>query len=85
MKSVTLLVVAGAAIMASARKCRDIKVSVCISSENMVLNLKPPTTEVDVTNFYLNLARQGTNFPGSITTAVSAHAILMAKTKKGGH
>ncbi|KAG9257178.1 uncharacterized protein F5Z01DRAFT_456893 [Emericellopsis atlantica] len=79
MKSTTLLAVVSTATLALARKCHDIKVPVSISAENMVFDLEPPTTEIDVTNFYLNLAQQGANFPGALTTGtakVSGHYVL---------
>ncbi|KAJ4268962.1 hypothetical protein NW762_003033 [Fusarium torreyae] len=44
---------------ASARKCTNITVPVSLTSENAVFNLETPLTKIEVTNFALNLARQG--------------------------
>lgn len=54
----------------SARRCRDIVVPVSLTSRNAVFDLEPLTTEVDVTNFYLNLAKQGRNYTKELLTGV---------------
>lgn len=67
----SLILALGAATAVAARRCRDITVPVSLASRNAVLDLEPLTTEVEVTNFYLNLARQGSNYGAQITTGVS--------------
>lgn len=54
----------------SARRCREIVVPVSLTSRNAVFDLEPLTTEVDVTNFYLNLAKQGSNYTDELLTGV---------------
>lgn len=54
--SVALLALAG---VASARQCQDITVHVSLQARNARFNLEPLETQMDVTNFYLGLARQG--------------------------
>jgi hypothetical protein len=68
--SSTILALIGA-VGVSARQCRDITIPISISSRNNVLDLKPLTTEIEVTNFYLNLAKQGSNYGAQLTTGVS--------------
>jgi hypothetical protein len=46
--------------LVEALRCRDVVIPVSISSRNAVLNLTAPRTQLDVTNFALNVARQGT-------------------------
>ncbi|KAM5351024.1 hypothetical protein ACJ41O_003747 [Fusarium nematophilum] len=58
-KSLTLFALFAAA---SARKCTNITVPVSLKTENAVFNLRTPLTKIDVTNFALNLTRQGENF-----------------------
>jgi len=65
--SSTILALIGA-VGVSARQCRDITIPISISSRNNVLDLKPLTTEIEVTNFYLNLAKQGSNHGAQLTT-----------------
>ncbi|KAF4972973.1 hypothetical protein FZEAL_9458 [Fusarium zealandicum] len=48
---------------ASARKCTNITVPVSLNAENAVFNLETPLTKIQVTNFILNLTRQGQVFP----------------------
>jgi hypothetical protein len=55
----------------SARKCTDITVPVSLKAENAVFDLDQPLTKVDVTDFILNLSRQGDNFVKAIQKGVS--------------
>lgn len=62
-----------AAIMvgiASARKCQDVVVPVSLTSQNAVFNLEPRTTGIEVTDFYLKLARQPGSYVSEITESV---------------
>ena len=59
-RSVVLLAALGA-VLASAKRCQDVTVSVSLKSRNAKFNLEPLLTDVEVTDFYLRLARQGGN------------------------
>ncbi|KAJ4320398.1 hypothetical protein N0V84_005892 [Fusarium piperis] len=66
---------------ASARKCTDITVPVSLKAENAVFDLDKPLTKVDVTDFILNLSRQGDNFVQGInkgTTVITGNYKLAA-------
>lgn len=69
MRSALLLALTAAAV--EARKCQDIKVPVSISSRNAVFNLETIETEIQATDFYLNLARQGGNYADRLLESVS--------------
>lgn len=63
-KLATLLALASAA---AAKHCVDITVPVSISARNAVFNIQPPTTEVEVTDFFLNFSKQNANYTASVT------------------
>lgn len=63
---VSSLVVAALTAVASARSCRDISVPVSISSRNAEFDLQPLLTEIDTTEFFLGLSRQGTNLTDTL-------------------
>ncbi|KAJ0341597.1 hypothetical protein COL922a_002036 [Colletotrichum nupharicola] len=50
------------AALASAKMCKNITVEVDISARNAVFDLEAPKTNVEVTNFLLNLSQQGANY-----------------------
>lgn len=50
------------AAVAAARKCRDISVMVPLTSRNAHFDLEPLTTDIDTTDFFLGLSKQGTNY-----------------------
>ncbi|KHN99731.1 uncharacterized protein MAM_02584 [Metarhizium album ARSEF 1941] len=56
-----LMMMLASAAVASARQCRNLTVPVSISSRNAILDLVPPSTEIEVTNLLLNMARPGIN------------------------
>lgn len=68
---VSSIALAALAAVASARSCRDISVPVSISSRNAAFDLKPLVTEIDTTDFFLGLSRQGTNYTDELLTGVS--------------
>lgn len=74
LRSAVLLALAA---IASAKKCQDITVSVSLKARSATFNLEPLETEIDVTNFYLGLARQGGNLMESLQTGVSVCAIYL--------
>ncbi len=47
---------------AAARQCENITVSVSVSGRNAVYNVPVPETDIDVTDFIVNLAQQGANY-----------------------
>ncbi|KFA66079.1 hypothetical protein S40285_08137 [Stachybotrys chlorohalonatus IBT 40285] len=49
-----------------ARVCQNITVPVSITSRNGVFNLEAPTTQIDVTDFFLQLSYQGVNYTEKI-------------------
>jgi hypothetical protein len=59
------------AAVAAARRCQNITVPVSISAINAVFGIHAPLTEIDVTNFFLNFARQGFNYTEDVTRGVS--------------
>ncbi|CAM1505140.1 Fc.00g107770.m01.CDS01 [Cosmosporella sp. VM-42] len=66
---------------ASARRCKDITVPVSLTATNAVFDLKAPTTKIEVSNLFLNIARQGSNYPASIqkgTARISGNYKLAA-------
>ncbi|KAI0136361.1 Alpha/Beta hydrolase protein [Xylariales sp. AK1849] len=66
---VTLSVlVAGLAATVAARQCQNLTVAVSISARNGVFDLKAPKTNVDVTDFMLNLAQPGHNLTAELLT-----------------
>ena len=58
--------------LAFAKKCQKLTIPIEVSARNAVFDLAPPATNIDVTDFVLNLSRQGFNYPESILTGVSA-------------
>lgn len=63
---------------ASARKCTEIMVPVSLKAENAVFDLDKPLTKVDVTDFILNLSRQGDDFVQRINKGVSFLSELLS-------
>ncbi|KAK7221231.1 hypothetical protein V2G26_009234 [Clonostachys chloroleuca] len=61
LQSAVLLVLAAASNVVSARWCRDLTIPVSLTSRNAVFDIEPLKTEIDVTNFYLELGKQGGN------------------------
>ncbi|KAK7706297.1 hypothetical protein SLS64_007637 [Diaporthe eres] len=56
------------ASLASARKCTDLTVDVPVVSRNAVFNRTAPTDNIEVTNFVLDLTRQGHNLTNEALT-----------------
>lgn len=61
------LVLAG---LSSARTCTDLTVDVPVVSRNAVFNRTAPTDDIEVTNFALDLTRQGHNLTNEALTGV---------------
>jgi len=72
MKSLYQLIVL-AVLLAScawARNCHNLTVPVSITAENTNFKFKTPETNIEVTDFVLNLIQQGHNFPAAISQGV---------------
>ena len=52
--------------VASARQCQNVTVPVQISARNGVFGISIPQTNIDVTNFILNLVQQGHNYSEAV-------------------
>lgn len=57
-----------------AARCQDIIVPVTISARNGVFDITVPSTNIETTNFILNLNQQGQNFSEVLLTDVSDQA-----------
>ncbi|EMC96311.1 hypothetical protein BAUCODRAFT_470284 [Baudoinia panamericana UAMH 10762] len=68
MKFSTAVAVAAIASLAEARQCANFTVPVQLSARNGVFNQTTPVTNIDVTNFFLNLTQQGGNYSAATLT-----------------
>ena len=66
-----LAILLALASAAAAKHCTNITIPVSISARNGVFDIKLPKTEVEVTNFFLNVAKQNSNYSSSVTKGVS--------------
>lgn len=58
-----LIILLALTTVAVARICQNITVHLpSISARNGVFNINPPTSMIDVTNFFLEFAREGRNY-----------------------
>ncbi|KAK7908026.1 hypothetical protein PG985_015329 [Apiospora marii] len=55
----------------SARHCQNITVPISISSRNGKFHLQAPATNIEVTNFVLNITRPGSNFTKAVLDEAS--------------
>lgn len=69
-KSAAAILATLAAVVA-AKNCRNINVPVSISARNGEFDVQAPATEIEVTNFFLNLARQNYNYTEAVLKGVS--------------
>lgn len=76
MPSQALTAILGLAALSSARKCQNMTVQVPVDSRNAVFSLKAPASNIEVTNFALNMTQQGHNFTAAVLTGVSEHLPL---------
>ncbi|KAF3062060.1 hypothetical protein GL218_04232 [Daldinia childiae] len=60
------LLVASLAAVVSARNCKNLTIPLSLSAQNMAFTLKPPTNDIEVTNFVLNSGRAGINYADEI-------------------
>ncbi|KAK1817873.1 hypothetical protein LTR12_007744 [Friedmanniomyces endolithicus] len=66
MKFTSATAVAACAGLAAARQCQNITVEVDVSARNGVFNQMTPVTNIDVTNFLLNLVQAGKNYSAAV-------------------
>lgn len=68
------------AAVASARKCSNITVPVSLSARNAVFDLDLPTSQIDVTDFFLKFSTQNQNYTDSLVSDVrpKVHALSRA-------
>jgi hypothetical protein len=59
------------ASLALARNCQNITVELDLSARNSVFDLEIPKTNIEITEFVLELTKQGANYGSSILTGVS--------------
>ena len=56
--------------LASAKKCTELTIPIQASARNGVYNIATPATDVEVTDFILNLIEQGVNYTQTILSGV---------------
>jgi hypothetical protein len=67
------LTLAGLAAVAAARHCTNLTIPISISARNGVFKLQPPSSNIQVTDFLLDLTRQGHNLTNELLTGVSGN------------
>ncbi|KAK3072373.1 hypothetical protein LTR53_006951 [Teratosphaeriaceae sp. CCFEE 6253] len=78
MKFTTSAAVAALASIATARNCQNITVEVDVAARNGVFNQTTPVTNIDVTNFMLNLVQAGKNYTAAV---LQGYATVSGKYK----
>ncbi|KAM4057221.1 alpha/beta hydrolase family protein [Hirsutella rhossiliensis] len=58
----------GLATAVAAKNCVDLKIPLYLRSRNGVFDMATPKTEIEVTNFILDYARNGRNYTNAVTT-----------------
>lgn len=77
MPSKALMALLGLAALSSARKCQNITVEVPVDSRNAVFSLKAPASNIEVTNFILNMTQHGHNLTAEVLTGVSESLVIL--------
>ncbi|KAH6660276.1 Alpha/Beta hydrolase protein [Truncatella angustata] len=67
-------ILAGFAAAAAARQCQNLTIPITISARNGIFNLAAPETNVDVTNFILDLTQPGNNLTNKALTGYATIA-----------
>ncbi|KAI1210997.1 Alpha/beta hydrolase family-domain-containing protein [Annulohypoxylon truncatum] len=60
------VLLAGLAAVATARVCQNLTIPITISAQNTKFTLQAPANDIEVTNFFLNLAQPGANFTQTV-------------------
>lgn len=58
------------ASLVSARHCQNVTVPVAVSARNAIYNQSASKNDIEVTNFVLNMLRQGHNYPSQLLEGV---------------
>jgi opacity protein-like surface antigen len=58
------------AAVAAAKNCQQLTIPIQASARNGVFDIAVPANNVEVTDFFLNLAQQGANYTQSVLTGV---------------
>jgi len=80
MKTFAAAAVAASVVgIVSAKQCQNITVPVTISARNGLFDAQAltPVTNIDVTNFILNLVQQGENYTANVLQGVSPENHLL--------
>ena len=56
--------------IASAMQCKNLTIPINVSAWNGVFDISAPVSNIDVTNFILDLTQQGVNYTQEILTGV---------------
>jgi len=72
MKSSVIAAATAFGTVASAYKCVNLTVPVDLSARNGVFNVSAPQSNIEVTNFVLDLIQQGQNFSATSLQGVSS-------------
>ena len=67
-----LALAAWSAATAAARRCQNLTIPISIKAENQQFDLMPPKSDIEVTNFILDLARPMNNLADDLFTGVSS-------------
>ncbi|KAI1458060.1 Alpha/Beta hydrolase protein [Annulohypoxylon moriforme] len=70
------VLLAGLAAVATARVCQNLTIPITISAQNTKFNLQAPANDIEVTNFFLNLAQPGVNFTQSVLNSNDSFATI---------
>lgn len=65
-------VMLGLTALSSARKCQELMVEVPVEARIAVFDLEAPASDIEVTNFALDLTRQGHNLTAELLLGVSS-------------
>ncbi|KAI0889071.1 Alpha/Beta hydrolase protein [Annulohypoxylon maeteangense] len=70
------VLLAGFVAVATARVCRNLTVPISISAQNIKFTLQAPANDIEVTNFFLDLAQPGVNFTQSVLNSNDSFATI---------
>ncbi|KAI2472994.1 Alpha/Beta hydrolase protein [Annulohypoxylon bovei var. microspora] len=70
------VLLAGLAAVATARHCQNLTIPVTLSAQNIKFTLQAPANDIEVTNFFLNLAEPGVNFTQSVVNSNDSFATI---------
>ncbi|KAI0161178.1 Alpha/Beta hydrolase protein [Hypoxylon sp. FL1284] len=65
-RNIFLALVAGLRAVATARNCQNLTIPVSVSARNTNFTLQAPSSNIEVTNFVLNIARPGANYSAEV-------------------